>query len=358
MEPHENDNQQEPAASGRMTAGSLLVGAVLAILVIVAAIAVFRVDTWGENDDKLSDRFKYDIDEYTTVDPLLVGYKETAKLTIDMGSVHAIAVGPEDHVYVAGDQAVRVFDGKGDELRAVDIGKKPSCLAVAGPDHTTPGYLYVGVADRVEVYDSKGEPAGVWDQDLDEKSILTSIAVADADVFVADAGNRVVLRYDSGGELVGRIGDPDPKRNLRSFVIPSPYFDVAVTASDVVCIVNPGARQIEAYTFDGAWLGEWGKASADIDGFFGCCNPANFAVLADGKFVTVEKGLPRIKVYSREGDFECVVAEPRVLAPGEIVVDEIRDDHRVKVFDVATDSSGRILVLDPTNRTVRVFEPT
>lgn len=358
MGPNEDDIKDIPAATGRMTAGMLLVGAVLAILVIVAAIAVFRVDTWGGSGSKLPDRFKYDIDEYTTVDPSLVDYKETAKLAVGMDSVHAIAVGPEDHVYVAGDHAVRVFDGNGDDLRTVDIGDEPSCLAVAGPDHGTPGHLYVGVSDRVEVYDSRGESAGVWDQGLDEKSILTSIAVADEDVFVADAGNRVVLRYDAEGELVGRIGDPDSKRDLRGFVIPSPYFDVAVTGSDVVCIVNPGARQIEAYTYDGAWLGEWGKASADIEGFFGCCNPANFAVLADGKFVTVEKGLPRIKVYSREGEFECVVAEPRVLAPGERVVDEIRDDHRVKVFDVATDSSGRILVLDPTNRTVRVFEPT
>ncbi len=358
MKPNDTHNQENPAASSRMTAGSLLVGAVLTVLVVVAAVAVFRVDTWGESGDKLSDRFKYDIDEHMTVDPSLVRYKETAKLSVGMDNVRAIAVGPEDQIYVAGDQAVRVLDGKGGELRTVDIGKEPSCLAVASPDHTTPGRLYVGAGDRIEVYDSSGESVGVWEQGLDEKTILTSIAVADEDVFVADAGNRVVLRYNAEGELVGRIGVPDPKRNVRGFVIPSPYFDVAVTGSDVVCIVNPGARQIEAYTFDGAWLGEWGKASADIDGFFGCCNPANFAALADGKFVTVEKGLPRIKVYSRGGDFESVVAGPRVLAPGEAVVDEIRDDHRVKVFDVATDSAGRILVLDPTNRTVRVFEPT
>jgi hypothetical protein len=187
---------------------------------------------------------------------------------------------------------------------------------------------------------------------------LTSIAAAEEDVFVADAGNRVVLRYNTEGKLSGRIGDPDPNHNSRAFAIPSPYFDVAVTGSEVVSVANPGARRIEAYTFDGDWLGEWGKASADIDGFYGCCNPANFAVLADGRFVTVEKGIPRIKVYSRKGDFECVVAEPSVLGPGENVVDEIRDDHQVKVFDVATDSSGRILVLDPTSRTVRVFEPT
>jgi len=358
MEPNRTHNQENPAASGRMAAGTLMVGVVLTVLVVVAAVAVFRVDTWGERGDKLPDRFKYDIDEYTTVDPSLVRYKETAKFSVGMDNVGAIAVGPDDRVYVAGDRSVHVFDGKGEKLRAIDVGQQPSCLAVGSPEHETPGRMCVGAGDRIELYDSSGEPDGVWDQGLDEKSVLTSIAVADEDVFVADAGNRVVLRYNARGELVGRIGEPDPERDSRTFVIPSPYFDVAVTGSDVVCVVNPGARRIEAYTFDGAWLGQWGKASAEIDGFFGCCNPANFAVLADGRFVTVEKGLPRIKVYSRKGDFECVVAEPRVLASRGNVGDEIRDDHQVKVFDVATDSSGRILVLDPTNRTVRVFEAT
>ena len=34
--------------------------------------------------------------------------------------------------------------------------------------------------------------------------------------------------------------------------------------------------------------------------FFGCCNPAQLAVLPDGRFVTAEKGIPRVKIYSRE----------------------------------------------------------
>jgi hypothetical protein len=121
-------------------------------------------------------------------------------------------------------------------------------------------------------------------------------------------------------------------------------------------VANPGARRIETWTFDGNRLGQWGQASADIEGFFGCCNPANFAVLPDGRFVTVEKGIPRIKVYSREGKFECVVATPRTLTPTATAAEETREEHQVKVFDVAADSRGRILVLDPTAKTIRVFE--
>jgi hypothetical protein len=32
----------------------------------------------------------------------------------------------------------------------------------------------------------------------------------------------------------------------------------------------------------------------------GCCNPACFALLSDGRIVTVEKGVPRIKVFRAE----------------------------------------------------------
>ena len=56
----------------------------------------------------------------------------------------------------------------------------------------------VGVGDHVEVYDRSGKRVAVWES-LGERAVLSSIAVAEDDVFVADAGNRVVLRYDSDG---------------------------------------------------------------------------------------------------------------------------------------------------------------
>jgi hypothetical protein len=76
---------------------------------------------------------------------------------------------------------------------------------------------------------------------------------------------------------------------------------------------TPGARRIEAFTLDGDLLGHWGEASSRIEGFFGCCNPSHLAVLADGRFVTSEKGVPRVKIYSAQGEFESVIAAPRIL---------------------------------------------
>ncbi len=89
--------------------------------------------------------------------------------------------------------------------------------------------------------------------------------------------------------------------------------------------------------------------------FFGCCNPAHFAVLPDGRFVTSEKGIPRIKIYTAQGQFECVVAGPEQLAVDDSRMADPSEGADKRVFDVAVDRQGRVLVLDPRNRTVRVY---
>mgnify|MGYP001826318076 CR=1 FL=1 len=66
---------------------------------------------------------------------------------------------------------------------------------------------------------------------------------------------------------------------------------------------------------------------------------------------TAEKGLAatRVKVYDAKGGLESVVAPPGLF-------DE-RPNGPVIVLDVAIDSAGRVLVLDPSRRQVRVFTP-
>ena len=48
---------------------------------------------------------------------------------------------------------------------------------------------------------------------------LTGIAIAKNDVFVADAGNRVILRYDKSSKLIRRIGEKDKDRNIPGLII-------------------------------------------------------------------------------------------------------------------------------------------
>ena len=96
----------------------------------------------------------------------------------------------------------------------------------------------------------------------------------------------------------------------------------------------------------------------DIAGFCGCCNPVYFTRRPDGKFVTSEKGLNRIKIYDPKGRFEGVVAGPDQLVKDLDLAKKACADCQVGFgFDVACDSSGQVFALDPATKTVRVFTP-
>lgn len=333
---------------------SVVVGLLVLGVLAVAGVAVLRMDPWAEDGGGLSERFEFNADAYQRAAPALVKFREQGSYSTGLSAVRGLATGPDDRVYVAGENAVLVFRADGKREAEIAVKAAPTCLAVAGADDAHPGRLYVGAGNRVFLFDALAV-SGTWTEGFDDKSALTSLAVAEDAVYAADAGNRVVLRLDPDGKLLKRIGDPDEAAGIRGFVIPSPHFDVAVTADGLVRVVNPGARRILTFTADGDLLGQWGKASADIDGFFGCCNPADFTVLPDGRFVTAEKGIPRVKIYGPRGDFECVVADPQMLGQTVSAAQLNEDSGHTPTFDVAVDRGGRVLVLDPLTRQVRVF---
>jgi hypothetical protein len=328
-----------------MKKNDILIWVFVGVAVVVGGVAVWMLDGSGDKGSGLGDEFNYDISAYSKTDAKLVMYEELPdRFDTGMKKCRAIAVSGKK-VYVAGDNMIRVVGGKDIELSGT-----PGCLAVGDG-----GMVYVGVAGHVEVYDSAGKQLAVWDSP-GEKALFTSIAVYKDNVFVADAGRRIVIRYDLAGKVVSEIGRKDEKRNISGFVIPSPYFDLAVASDGLLRVVNPGEHLIEAYTFDGDLEFSWGKPGVNIEGFCGCCNPINFAILKDGSFVTVEKGLVRVKIYDQDGKFVGVVAGVDALVDGGTAqVCKFPADCQSGGFDVAVDSDGKIYVLDTVSNSVRYF---
>jgi hypothetical protein len=329
----------------------IFVGVLIALAVVIAVVAVVSLDVIGRKGSGLGKEFTYDIQKLASIDPKLILYEESAgAIQTSFAASHGIAVDSKGSIYVAGDKAIRVFGRSGDLLSEIKLAAEPSCLTVVAD-----GTMYIGLKDHVEVYDAQGQRQANWDS-LGTDAILTSVAASGDNVFVADAGNRVVVRYDTAGKIIGHIGKKDSTRNVPGFVIPSPYFDVAVPRDGLLRVVNPGCRRIEAYTFDGDLEFWWGEPSAAIEGFCGCCNPANIAVLPDGGYVTCEKGLVRVKVYSSEGEFVGVVAGPsQLVRGGECRVCDLPAECQAGGFDVAVDQAGRVFVLDTIKNVVRTF---
>ncbi len=311
----------------------------MTLAVAAAIIIVFRAATTKEEECSLGEVFTYDLEELRKTDPALIKYKQSGAISTGFQAVSAVAVDSKDRVYVAGDKSIRMFNNDGEVLSEIKLTDAPQCLAIADD-----GTIYIGMENYIEVYDSARARRAKWES-AGENAILTSIAVSENDIFAANASGRVVLRYDSSGKLVSRIGERDKERNIPGFVVPSPYFDLAIAPDGLLRVVNPGFLRIEAYTYDGDMEFFWGRASMGIEGFCGCCNPVNFVILPDGRFVTCEKGLPRVKIYDSQGVFESVVAETELFG----------ESDNFFVLDVAVDSQGRIMVLDPMARAVRIF---
>jgi len=329
-----------------LIAASLLVAAILIVAGIVAvrvAMEHFTNLPTAADSDEATARADEEaaLKAAEPITQAMIGYRETAGFAVALRQPRALAVDADSQVYVGGDKAVVRYSGDGKKLAEIALQGEPRCLAVGGPEHVHPGQLYVGMEDRVEVYDPRGKLVKAWESRGPE-AVFTSIATTDKEVWVADAGNRLVWRFDGAGRLLGPVGQPDPSQHLPGFQITSHYFDLAAGTDDLVYVVNPRMMRVEGYTHQGEFETAWGKGSSSVADFFGCCNPAQLAVMSDGSFVTAEKGMPRVKIYSRDGRFQTVVAGPSQLTDTPA--------------DLAADRRGRVLVLDGRAMKVRVFE--
>ena len=338
-------------AFGKTISGLIAVALVIAA-VIVGVVSVLRLDTTGESGSGLSAEYAYDLSKLAAIDPNLILYGESGPpLGTGFRQSRAIALDSRGRIYVAGDRAIGIFSATGNPEKLIDLSGEPRCLTVADD-----GKVYIGTGDHVEVLTPEGQPAASWGS-LGEEAVLTGIAKHGDNVFVADAGHRIVLHYNAAGTLVGHIGEKDPDKNIPGFVIPSPHFDLAVSRDGLLRVANPGRNRIETYTLDGDFEFSWGERSVKIKGFCGCCNPVNFALLPDGGFVTAEKGLDRVKLYNSDGGFVGVVAGPAQLGKeGQIKVCNTPEECREGGLDVAVAPDGRIYVLDVTGNIIRVFQ--
>jgi sugar lactone lactonase YvrE len=252
-----------------------------------------------------------------------------------------IALDPQDNIYAAGARAVRVLSPDGAPLREWALDGPATCVALDAE-----GNVYVGRQRQVEVFTPDGRRLRAWGKagrEAGELDYVTAIAVHKTNVLVADAGNRCIHRYDTTGDFIDDIGARDPGAGLPGLICPSPHLDLAVDTGGTIWVTNPGLLRVETYSLGGRLLGHWGEGGSQPQQFAGCCNPTAIALRPDGAVVTAEKVAPRVKVYDAGGGLLAF------LGPQYFTKDE-------DWLDVAVDSGGRLLVADPGDGAIRVFE--
>jgi len=307
----------------------------IVVIILVIVIGDFR----STRPDRMSGNpFKLNMDRIKSVDPNLVTYQETRNYPIDARKAGGIAVSGEK-IYLAADTFLQVFDYAGKQIFKVSLPEPAGCLEVNPQEE-----IIVGFRNAVALYSTAGEEK--WrSETLDERAVITALALKDGTIFAADAGNRSVHRFTDEGTYVDSFEGKTSIEGNHGFIVPSPYFDLGVNPDGELWVVNPGKHALENYTDDGHLRSFLENISPEIDGFSGCCNPAHIAIMADGSFLTSEKGIPRIKIHEVSGKLATVVAPP----------DKFTEDGEAP--DVAVDEEGIVYALDYDRNMIRIFEP-
>lgn len=279
--------------------------------------------------------FEYDLSAFKTIPADRRIGQRVAVFPAGMERPRALAAGPGNRIYIAGDGALRVLEPDGRVARTVKLDGSPSCIAVAAD-----GTVFLGMDRRLDSLALDADEA-LPGTTLGEKTLLTSLAVDAEHLFAADAHSRRVWIFTRAGALKGQI---DGRRyRAEGFAIPSAHFDIALEGDGRLWIADPGNQRLVLFSLDGQPADPWGAASMRLEDFCGCCNPTDIARLADGSFVTSEKGLPRIKVYRPDRTLRGALAGPSDFEEG------------VVGLDLAVDGNGRILALDPARKQILVF---
>jgi len=294
----------------------------------------------------------YDVSEFETTDPRHLRFLPSGMVPTGLDRVTRLVTGPGGLLFVAGDRAVRILDQDGHRKAEIKLERPPHCLHLAGEDE-----LLIGFGNHFEVFHLDGT-SRLKSPRLGPETFLTAIGSLDGTVYLADAGSREVLMCDRRtGDVTGRFGRKDDPPGAPGFVVPSPYFDLKVD-HDGLDIANPGRLRVERYRLDGRFESSWGRPGMAIDRFCGCCNPVYLARTSKGEFLTSEKGLARVNLYSATGSFLGAVAGPESLVDDKELARRACADCRLGGgFDVAAGEDGRVFVLDPFRKAVRIFAP-
>lgn len=282
----------------------------------------------------------YDTKKYEDVDQVPTRYKEGSPIVPTVELAKAMEIDGEGNLYVGGKGTIAIYNPAGAETSRIAIDGAVGCLEFA-PD----GRLLVGLGDKVAVLGADHAVMATWGG-YAERTLITSIAANAEEVYLADAANRCVLRVDYDGKLLNQIGKADESKDIPGLEVPSPYFDMAFDADGALWVVNPGKLGLESYRSNGDIVTSWYRASLELNGFSGCCNPTQIAFNSKGRLVTCEKGLVRVKIYEvTAGTFE------------ELVVGSKSFKVPQSVSDMVVDAKDRVLVLDSRQKAVRIFEP-
>ena len=282
----------------------------------------------------------------------LIAYQQTSVFTLPIvGTPTCFAV--RNDTFIIGTKtphALWFFDENGTLLQKIDLTEEPRALACGTAATIFSDNIVVAHTTRIAVYTHTGNIEAYWNlpDRHERRADVRSLALTSHYLFAACTGYRRVHRFTADGHFDLMFG--------HFTVYASPIVLTYSPKSDLLYVANPGKHRIEVFTQAGEYQQEltWGEPSTDYQGFAGCCNPVGLAVLKDGRIITAEKAVPRVKVF-RDGKLDCFVAGPSLLdslPPGAVRRAPLNPGRH---FAVGVLNDGRISIFDFEHNAVRFF---
>jgi hypothetical protein len=266
------------------------------VLIIVVFIAYMVYDTSRPSPDKKEP------EAIRLHDSLPDRWKSAGEMQVREGSLKAVSVSPQGDIYLGGESFVSRYSNDLHQIWTIKTPYPVTSLSNSGDT------IYASTVEMILVIGTDGKLKDEWGP-FEDKSYITSVASNRDRVAYADAGNKMVVILDKQGRVQKIIGQNDGQ-----FVLPSPYFDVALDATGNLYVANTGYRRIETRSAEGKLISTFGEPGMAPGAFCGCCNPAHFIVTPNG-FVTAEKGINRIKILGKEGGFVEFVSSGNKFVP-------------------------------------------
>lgn len=308
------------------------------IFVVIAALAAIIVNAiMKPRFDSTANPYDLQLDSLGKIAPELYCSYSAEKIAIPLKQSKAIAVDSLNTIYISGDNRIVGVNSGGRLVSDFSTPATATALAV-----TNRGQLVVAFETHVAVYATDGTLLNQWPP-FNKKSYITSLAVNNNRVYLADADDALVYEYTPEGGFIRTYGTKGDSNAVTTFILPSYFFDLAVAPDATLWVTNNGKHKVVNFQADGSLRSSWGETSAAVHGFSGCCNPSHIAILNDGSFITAEKGIVRIKKYTADGQFECAIAGPEHFKKGALGL------------DVVISSDQKIMVLEPDAALVHMF---
>ncbi len=256
-------------------------------------------------------------------------WKVTSIIDPAAGKVESVGIMKNGNVVIGGDSFVACYDP---EMRLLWNNKTDKPVRAISASGDT---IFTATTETIRLLNTEGSQIGEWGP-FEDDALITSVSANNSFVVFADAFNKILMVLDKKGNLksmIGKSGEP--------FILPSPYFDVAIDAENIIYVANTGKHLIEKRKIDGTLLEQFGGAGTDPEFYCGCCNPAHFTLIPGG-IITAEKGINRIKILNRKGEFMEFVSSINKFTPsvpiavassdGKIIYGANPADSKVYVF--------------------------